>query len=312
MAHKLHPDLKVSRKDQLGIDPADLIVDREKRGREFPPEKDAIVAMAESIKTHGQIQPCPVRVTHDRYLSLEAGFTRWEAFMYLNEGITDPAARRQIRVVIVAGNDQEMFLTNLAENRDRNGTTEIDDAGNARRLERDFGKTDDEIRLIFSNERDAEGKPKLRSAQWLAGLRELLTLTREQQEAIHRGHISSKLGRALARLAPEIRASIWNDSFPKGGRVMDGTDRVDSIKLAKAVKAASSTQSDKPAKLQPKVERAVWTHLKEHASPKTACLADLVLEFKAGKISDRELINGLSDLLGEPQATVAPVLEEAA
>jgi ParB-like chromosome segregation protein Spo0J len=210
MARSFHPDLDVKRKESLALWPEELVVDHAKRGRFFPPTEEEVRKKMLSIREIGQITPVAVSPTHDKKLELLAGFTRWEAISLWNK--ENPDEKMRIDCVLKDVNAKEQFLSNIAENRDRNITTVIDDAHNIRRLERDFGMEDDEILLLYSDKIDPKTGAKIpQYPEWLQNRRALLRLSEDEQRAIHEGQLSASVGYALAELPPEERPAVLEE-----------------------------------------------------------------------------------------------------
>ena len=102
--------------------PEDITVRPELNGRHDTPDISALKA---SILEHGQLVPVLVRQEAGKPV-LCAGFSRWRAISELN--IEDPKRKIVISAVYVRLNEQDGFVANWKENRDRNETTPMDDA----------------------------------------------------------------------------------------------------------------------------------------------------------------------------------------
>lgn len=280
MAVNLSADLDVKRKDMLSVFPQDLIVNPANRGREFAPGVDKVQELATSIKEQGQLQPVTVRVTHDRKLELVAGFTRYEAVLLLNASEPEP---RRILCKVEAGNDEDMFLANLAENRHRNDTSAIDDAYNVRRLERDFGKTDEQIRAIYGG----------KSQAWLDHtIRPLLTLSRDQQKAIHEGQLTAATGLVLAQLAPEVRDEVLAEAKKESKGSVTATA---VLKQARQKGALVKTTGLKPSEV-----KAGHVYLGENTeNPKVKKFCKAYADYTAGVLPEPDYFRIVKKLLSE-------------
>lgn len=274
MARSLAADLDVKRGDLLRIWPADLVVDPDKRGRAIPPTREQVEEKLASMLLLGQLQPCPATITHDKRLELSAGFTRWEALM-LHNGRCAPEDKRRIEVKVIDANAEESFLANIAENRQRNVTTVIDDAHNIRRLTEKFHKTDEEICAIYAE----NGKPM--SASWLENMRSLTRLDREHQEGIHYGHLNASVGYLLATIDPKEREAVLKDAADEGKGKVTTTS---VVKAARKRKVLTGTQSLRVPEL-----KSTFQYLKEKDNnPRVRQLASAFLQFQAGTIVEAD------------------------
>jgi ParB-like chromosome segregation protein Spo0J len=130
----------ISRSDLFGVDPYDIDVQEEFRGRHIPPAEEAIVEMAESLLEQGQIQPVLARKIEGGRIRLTVGFTRCAAARLIRDGFigSDGQSHQdkefKLQVKIIECNDERALLLNIRENNDRGGTSEIDDAHNQETL----------------------------------------------------------------------------------------------------------------------------------------------------------------------------------
>ncbi|WP_321471079.1 ParB N-terminal domain-containing protein [uncultured Paludibaculum sp.] len=283
MARALNADVDARRGDLLRMWPEDLIVNPAKRGRFIPPTQEEVEEKLASILELGQLQPCPVTITFDRRVELAAGFTRWEAFMLWNSRQTDPKLRRRIELKVIDANPEESFLANIAENRMRNATTVIDDAHNIRRLARDFSKTDAEICAIYAE----RGKPM--SSGWLDNMRLLTSLPREQQEAIHRGHLNATTGYLLAQMDPAKREEVLKEAKEAGEGKVTTAGVVKAARKQKALRASPSLRT-------PELN-ATFRYLKDKdKNPRVKQLAGAYLDYQAGKLTEPDFFGAVHAL----------------
>lgn len=201
MAIKIDAGDDVKRADYFFVDPNQIIVKEELRGRHTPPTEQEILNMAVSISTHGQRQPVECRRTADSKLLLTLGFTRTAAvrliragFDYVdpNDGTTkhvhDPEMK--LKVVLSDANDQTAFINNIVENAHRNNTSPIDDAFNQKKLRESYGLSDAEITTLY----------QYTDLTKVGRLRKLLGLSNPIQLLIHRGDMSVQAGLDLLDL----------------------------------------------------------------------------------------------------------------
>lgn len=284
MARSLNPELDIKRGDLLRVWPEDLVVDPAKRGRFVPPTPAQVEEKASSIAQLGQLQPCPVTITHDKRLELAAGFTRWEAITLLNGRATDPSQKIRIEVKVIDANEEESFLANIAENRMRNVTTVIDDAHNIRKLSERFHKSDGEICDIY---RDETGPM---SPSWLENMRSLLRLERDHQIAIHNGQLNASVGYLLATMAPAERAPIIEEAKKegKGGKVT-----TTAVVKAARKRGALTTQ----ASLRIPEMKSSWKYLSEKdRDPRVRQLGAILLEHQSGKMIEADFFTAVHKL----------------
>jgi ParB family chromosome partitioning protein len=137
--------------------------------------------LAESIRSHGVLQPLLVRRLNDGY-ELIAGERRWRAARLA--GLTSvPAVVRSD-----AGNDAQLVL-GLIENLQRSDLDPIEEAGGLRRLTEEFGLTHEEVALRI-------GKHRVSVSQSLR----LLNGCAAIQSSVAAGVISAGHARALIAL----------------------------------------------------------------------------------------------------------------
>lgn len=188
--------LDIKRKDILAAYPEDLIPNAELRGRAIPPTAAEVEALMQSIKRHGQLQAITVRLTGKQYRVI-AGETRRQAIALWNTQLAPGEERHRILMQIATGNDEELFLATIAENRDRNPTTPIDDAVNCRTLIERFHKSTVEVSRIYG-----------KSPAWVTQRLKLLDLSDEERLAIHSGHLATAGGELLASIPTEDRPTV--------------------------------------------------------------------------------------------------------
>src|SRR4051812_22350646 len=87
MAVKINTgDSEYTRQDYFFVDPFEVIVKEELRGRRKPPTEEAIIDMATSMNDHGQQQPVQVRKADNNRIMLNLGFTRTAAARLIRTG----------------------------------------------------------------------------------------------------------------------------------------------------------------------------------------------------------------------------------
>jgi ParB-like chromosome segregation protein Spo0J len=176
----------VRRGDLFYIDPYQIKVREDLRGRHKPPTDEDVISMAESMLDFGQIEPVEARRLPDQTLELNLGFTRTAAARLIREGFkvqTDDGeverhdADFMLQVKVVDCNDQTAFTRNVVENCHRNMTSPMDDAFNQDRLRNLYGYNDVAIARLY-------GYP---NSSKVSRLHKLLSLDRKVQDLVHAG-----------------------------------------------------------------------------------------------------------------------------
>ncbi len=149
--------------------------------QEFDPTE--MQALAESISTHGLLQPVVVRRVHERY-QLVAGERRLRAA--IQAGWVD------VPVNVVEADDRQMAELAIVENLQRKDLNALEKAASFQRYLDEYGCTQEEL----------AGRLKL-DRSTIANLIRLLELPEPVQEAIRRGKITQGHARALLPLGDE-------------------------------------------------------------------------------------------------------------
>ena len=130
------------------IDPRELILDESRNGRRFVPKvEDMMVALL----TQGQQSPIKVRPSPGNEGKLEVvfGFRRVKAAIaIMDQELFDGVFK--LRYEVEDLDDKSAFISNLAENKDREGTTPIDNAYNYQRLKTEYGMEQKEIAKVLN------------------------------------------------------------------------------------------------------------------------------------------------------------------
>ncbi|SHK00733.1 ParB/RepB/Spo0J family partition protein [Paramaledivibacter caminithermalis] len=142
--------------------------------------KEKIKSLEESILNHGIIQPIIVRKLENGY-EIVAGERRWRA--------AKNSDLKEIPCIIKELDDEKLMELSLIENLQREDLNEIEEALAYKRLNEEFGMTQDKI-----------GKIVGKSRPYIANILRLLNLDNEIKEMIIEGKISGGHGRALLRI----------------------------------------------------------------------------------------------------------------
>ena len=216
MASKINAGEDMKRGDLYFVDPYQIIVKEELRGRSKPPTEEQIIELAESMMNNGQRQPVECRKTSDSRLLLNLGFTRNAAARLIREGFTNfKGEHRQdenfkLKVVISDANDEQAFYNNIVENAHRNATSPIDDAKNQHRMRDQYGKTNEEIAELY----------RYRDVQKVVRLQRLLALPAELQALVHDGSLPVSGALELLDLPGDKRLQEIKAATAESGKVV--------------------------------------------------------------------------------------------
>ena len=152
--------------------------------RDFDPEE--LEELAESIRTHGVIQPLTVREMPNGYYQIIAGERRWRAARLAN--LSD------VPVIVVEADDKKAMELALIENLQRSDLNPIEEAKGYQQLMTEYGMTQE-----VTAERVGKSRPAVANA-----LR-LLSLSPAVLELVEQGRLSAGHARALltVKSAPE-------------------------------------------------------------------------------------------------------------
>lgn len=181
------------------VDPLEIVVPDGKNGRWQPHTKESIDEMVHSYESVGkQLQPVQVKKIVDNRLELVLGWRRWAGMVAYNEKHPDKPMKLQVQVVTC--NDEEAFMRNIEENRNRKETSCVDDAYNARRLTEDYGWTLGKVAEFFRCEQGYVGQ-----------VMKLLALPKETQLQVHNKKLSYQAALGLVSLPKEEQVVIIAD-----------------------------------------------------------------------------------------------------
>ena len=153
--------------------------------REFDPE--ALSQLAESIATHGLIQPIVVRSTGTgEYYEIIAGERRWRA--------SKMAGLTEVPVIIMELDDRKAAQVAIIENVQREDLNAIEEAMAYRSLIQDYGMTQEELSKQIGKSRPA-----------VANILRLLDLPDEVMALVKEGTLSAGHARTLLGLKNPVR-----------------------------------------------------------------------------------------------------------
>ena len=159
--------------DSINIE--DIVVGKYQPRTEF--DKEALDALALSIKEKGVLQPLLVRKVDNKY-EIIAGERRWRA--------AKQAGLKKVPVVIKKLNDKEVLEAALVENILRENLSAIEEAEGFQRLIDEFSHTQEALSQIVC-----------KSRSHIANTLRLLSLPKDVQDLVKNGNISAGHARAL-------------------------------------------------------------------------------------------------------------------
>ncbi len=150
--------------------------------RDFDPEE--LQSLADSIATHGVVQPLTVRETENGYYQIIAGERRWRAARL--------AELREIPAVIIQADDKKVMELALIENLQRQDLNPVEEAMGYQTLMDEYGLTQEE-----TAERVGKSRPAV------ANMLRLLALCPEVLDMVRTGALSAGHARAIVPLKTE-------------------------------------------------------------------------------------------------------------
>ena len=150
-------------------------------------EPEALADLAESIRTHGIIQPITVRKLTSGYYQIIAGERRWRA--------AKAAGLDEVPAVIIEADDRKVMELGLIENLQREDLNPVEEARGYQVLIQDHGLTQEEVA-----QRMGKSRPAITNALRLLALPEAVLILLEE------GSLSAGHARAiLAAPSPELQ-----------------------------------------------------------------------------------------------------------
>ena len=219
-------------------------------------DDDAIASLADSIKTHGMIQPLVVRPYMGTY-QIVAGERRWRA--------AREAAVEEVPVIIKDLTDSEAMQIALVENLQRENLNPVEEAAGLKELADKYNMTQESIAHITGRSRSA-----------VSNSIRLLGLPDEVLELIKEGLVS--VGHAKVLLSVEDENLVINLAL----RVAEGTL---TVRALESIAASLKKEKKEPEKPSDSYFREMEISLKESLGRKVTVKnrgndkGTLVLEF---------------------------------
>ena len=238
-------------------------------------EDAALQDLADSIRTHGIIQPLTVRRLSSGYYQIIAGERRWRAAKL--------AGLAEVPAVIIEADDRKTMELALIENLQREDLNPIEEANGYKSLMEDYGLTQEE-----AAQRVGKSRPAVANALRLLALPDPVCLLVEEGQ-LSAGHARAILavpsGEAQMKLAKKVVAD---------GLSVRQTEAL-AKRLAQGGQGAAAARSDELAIYDRAAEKDLGARLGRKVH--------IVRGRRKGKIEleyyDPDDLNALLDLLGQ-------------
>ena len=147
-------------------------------------DEEELAALADSIATHGIVQPLTVRQLPSGYYQIIAGERRWRAARI--------AGLHEVPAVVIEADDKKTMELALIENLQRQDLNPVEEAMGYQTLMEDYGLTQEETAKRVGKSRPA-----------VANALRLLALSPEVLEKVRSGQLSAGHARAVLSLKTE-------------------------------------------------------------------------------------------------------------
>ena len=154
-------------------------------------DEAALAELADSIRTHGIIQPLTVRRLASGYYQIIAGERRWRAARL--------AGLQEVPVIVIEADDRKAAELAMIENLQREDLNPMEEAAGFQSLIESYHMTQEEA---------AQRVGKSRSA--VTNALRLLGLTPSVRKLVEEGKLSAGHARALVPLSPSLQESAAN------------------------------------------------------------------------------------------------------
>ena len=219
--------------DTWKLDPDDIILDEELRGRIDEPD---LGELAQSIKEVGQLQACLVRKDSGGKPHAIAGFSRIKAIRLLKQ--KEPDSGWTVLCNLRTGNEAAGFAMAAAENLVRNNLSQFEAAKVVERLRNVYNKPVEEVAADLG-----------KTTTWVYSMEKLLALPHDLHQHIHKREVSVEAAFILAErddreeIIRECLSTVGHVSpavrLPKTNGIKEG-----SLTLKKPDKQAKVTKKD--------------------------------------------------------------------
>lgn len=219
------PEKKTKGKNVTEIDIYSIDTNKDQPRKDF--DADKLNELAESLKTHGIIQPLIVVQNGERFM-IVAGERRFRAAKL--------AGLKTVPVIVESYDEQKLKEVSLIENIQRENLNPIEEAAAIRFLMQQHDLTQEEV-----SERLGRSRPAI------ANSLRLLQLPKSILEAVRSGEISSGHGRAIAGVSDKkLQEQLKDECIRLGYSVRALESRIRNLseekKNIKKVKPVQSTE----------------------------------------------------------------------
>jgi len=199
--------------------------------------------LAQSIKTHGLVQPIVARRNGDRY-QIIAGERRWRAAQRL--GLL------KVPVLVKQVAEEELLETSLIENIQRENLNPIEEAKAYHRLAHEFNLTQDQVAQRTGKERST-----------VTNLLRLLKLPKEIQQLVLEDRLSMGHARALLSLENAGEQRVLADKVLRNGWSVRQVEQTIAFQKNEPVRKEPKRRMDPNVKAATeKLERALGTRVR--------------------------------------------------
>lgn len=278
--------------DTFHVNPADVKPGRNSRMIEAADYMDRVVDRAISIYKRGQLQPVEARREGDKSLTLTLGFTRRDAVIMLRNGFTaiDPDTGEEtffqnkealLWVAVTDCDVDQAFLRGIAENLERNDTTDLQEALAQQEIRTTMGWCDAQIARFYG----------YTNQNRVMHLNKLVCLPEDVQQKVHKKQLALHAALLTEGLGDDERKAVID-------ACADGKGKVDGAALKAMIRDLIGGKAETSAESEETPEEATEEGGEEaEAKPKKKASASLkrsVKEF-AGFAHDMGDTSGVKD-----------------
>ena len=152
-------------------------------------DEESLQDLADSIRTHGVIQPLTVRRLASGYYQIIAGERRWRAAKIA--GLTE------IPAVIIEADDRKVMELGLIENLQREDLNPVEEANGYKVLMDEYGLTQEEVAQRVGKSREEVAQRVGKSRPAVANALRLLALPDPVHQLLEEGKLSAGHARAI-------------------------------------------------------------------------------------------------------------------
>ena len=162
-------------------------------------DDETLADLAESIRTHGIIQPLTVRRLSSGYYQIIAGERRWRAAKL--------AGLHEVPAVIIEADDRTVMELGLIENLQREDLNPIEEAGGYQTLMQEYGLTQEEV-----SQRVGKSRSAVANALHLLALPDAVHLLLEEGK-LSAGHARAILAAPTKELQKKLAQKVVADGL---------------------------------------------------------------------------------------------------